>query len=182
VKITAQRIRTTERDDLESELARRLLQLKRYPPSRVRNWDAFVAMVLRHKAANWIRDRQTREVRMVALDESREQDDGAILALEDVLTSPEPDKDLCIDFARLWDGLDPELQTAWTMLGEENGNQSNVARRLGRHRNTIRSWVRKIRQSINAHGLGLSHHTDESAIKPARVFSGRAQEHAKKQR
>jgi RNA polymerase sigma factor (sigma-70 family) len=151
VKAAARRIRTTDRDELESELARHLLRLKRHPPSGIRNWRAFVNKALRNKAVNWIRDQQAREERLVALDKLSEEDSSETLTLEDVLKSPEPDHDLRLAFARAWEELDPQLRSVWELLLEEKGKQVAVARRLGKHRNTVRLLIRRIQQVLQRH-------------------------------
>ena len=152
VKTTAQGIRTTDRDELESELARHLLRLKRHPPSGIQDWKALVKKALRNKAVNWIRDRQAREKRMTTLDESRKEDSGETFVLEDVSCShSEPDHDLRLAFARAWEELDPQLRTVWEMLLEEKGKQVEVARRLGKHRNTVRLLIRRIQQVLKRH-------------------------------
>src|SRR6266566_4132658 len=58
VRMTAARFRTTEREELEADLALHLLRVKRLHRRRVGHWKAYLAAALRNKASNWIRDRQ----------------------------------------------------------------------------------------------------------------------------
>lgn len=153
VKMTARRIRTTERDDLESELAVHLMRLKRNPSPVIQDWKALVKKALRNKAINWIRDRQAAEKRMTTLDASREEVSGETFVLQGVLRSPEPDHHLRIALGRALEELDPELRVLWDLLVQENGNQGKVAKRMGKHRNTVRHWIRSIRQVLKRHGF-----------------------------
>jgi DNA-directed RNA polymerase specialized sigma24 family protein len=153
VQLTARRIRTTERDELESELSRHLLRLRDHHPDGIRDWRAFLATSLRNKAVNWIRDQHAREKRLVALDESRKDDDDETRLFKHVLKSTEPDHDLSIALDGVLRDLDPELRMAWRVLLEENGNQAVVAKRLRKHRNTIRNWIRRIQEILERHGF-----------------------------
>lgn len=149
----ARRARPPEQDELKAELARHLLHLKQQPAPARRVWRAFIEKALRNEARNWVRRRQALAKRTLALHQPIGGDADDPLTLEDVLKSPEADDDLRAEFARVWEKLDPELRTAWQMLAEEKGNQIQVARRLGKHRNTIRAWIRKILQILMAHGF-----------------------------
>jgi DNA-directed RNA polymerase specialized sigma24 family protein len=152
IKATARRIRTTERDELEGTLALHTLSLKRRRLRGIRHWEAFLRKALLNKARNWVRDQQAREKRMVALDQPPEPDSERN-TMADLLGADLPNEDLRIAFAHAWGELDPELRAVWTLLLEESGNQVRVARRLGRHRNTIRAWIRRIQQVLRSHGF-----------------------------
>jgi DNA-directed RNA polymerase specialized sigma24 family protein len=153
VSTTARRIRTTERDELEADLAQHLLRLKRRPPKGIRDWKAFLTTALRNKAANWIRNQQTREERLARLHEPSQGDSERTFTLEDVLISPEPDHDRRLALARVLEELDTELKIMWELLLEEKGNQAKVARRSGKHRNTVRLWALRIKQVLKRHGF-----------------------------
>lgn len=152
----ASRFRTTERDDLEAELARKLLVLKsRFMVAQARDWNAYVTKFLCNKAANWVRDWRARENRKVNLRASPEE------IFHDEKSHPsgptpvwKSEHDLSIAFTAAWNELDPESRGMWEMLLEENGNQVRVARRLGKHRNTVHHWVLKIRLVLERHGFG----------------------------
>lgn len=147
------RFRTSERDDLQAELARKLLALTVEPPSQVRNWRAYVAKFLLNKAANWVRDERARQHRHGPIENAETAGvPSAPLAAEN-WGSPEPDAHLSVAFARLWDELDPALKRLWQVLAEERGNQVRAARRLGKHRNTVRHSIRKIRAIARRHGF-----------------------------
>ena len=147
----ARRFRTTERDELEAELARRFLALKLHRPPGVRDWRRYAAKFLHNKASNWIRDSRAREKRAVALDVTN--DESETFALTDLLQSSELGHDVRFGFAELWKELDPELREFWQLLLCENGNQLRVARKLGKHRNTVRLWIKKIQQALARHGF-----------------------------
>lgn len=155
VRAIAGRFRTSERDELEAELARRLLALKSSKPKGVRSWEHYVAKFLFNKASNWVRDQRLREKKSVDLDSSTQTDDALARTpnLLDVLASAEPDIDLRLALTEVLQELDPELRAFWELLVRENGNQLQVARILGKHRNTIRHWLKRIEQILMRHGL-----------------------------
>jgi DNA-directed RNA polymerase specialized sigma24 family protein len=153
VKKVAQRFRTQERDELESELARRLLDLKMHLPSGVRDWKAYLAKLLYNKAANWVRDQRAHEARSASLQEPRKENFCETFTLEDVLKSPELPHDARLAFARVWQELGPDLRHVWELLLQERGNQVEVARRLSKHRNTVRLWIREIHRALKRHGF-----------------------------
>jgi hypothetical protein len=153
IRLAAGRIRTNHRDELEAELARKLLVLKIQQRSDIRNWKLFLAKFLRNKASNWIRDQRTREAKTSSLDSSTEDNDDAVIGLAEILPSREPEPDRRIAFRLAWGELDPDLRFLCKALLEENGNQVRVARRLGLHRNTIRFRIKKIQQVLKRHGF-----------------------------
>jgi hypothetical protein len=150
VKRVAEAFRTTERDELEAELARRLLELKKSAPADIRNWESCTAKFLYNKAANWIRDYRANDARKADLADFGED---YLTTLEDILPFAEIDMDFEIAFARVWKELHPDLRLLWEVLLEERGNQAKSARRLGKHRNTVRLWVHKIKQILKRHGF-----------------------------
>jgi RNA polymerase sigma factor (sigma-70 family) len=155
VKAAAKAIRTNHRDDLESDLMIHLLRLKRQPPPRIRNWEAFLRTALRNKAKNWIRDQQHLEDPLLSVSRPVDEpgvDEGA--TLEDRLEGPEPDHVSQIAFAQFLEELDPELREAWEVLQWADGNQVKAAQRLGIHRNTLRRKVRQLHERLNRHGFG----------------------------
>ena len=153
IRLAAWRIRTNHRDELAAELARKLLALKIQQRSDIHNWKFFLTKFLRNKASNWIRDQRAREAKAVSLDSSRENDDEAVTSLAETLQSHEPDHDRRIAFRLAWRELDAESRLLWKALLEEHGNQAQVARRLGLHRNTIRYQIKKIQQILRRHGF-----------------------------
>ena len=150
VKRVAEAFRTAERDELEAELARRLLVLKESPPSDIRNWESYAIKFLYNKASNWVRDNRASDARHAAFADGEEK---SLFPHEAFLASSDSDRDLQIAFAGIWEELDPELRFLWEVLLEEGGNQARVARRLGKHRNTVRLWICRIRQLLKRHGF-----------------------------
>ena len=153
VKEAARRIRTTERDQLESELSLHVVLLKRRQLRGIRNWAAFLRKALHNKARNWIRDHQARQQKMVSLDEPPKAGLRDASAWHDIVQAAVPDPDLRIAFRRAWGELGPELRTLWRLLLENKGNQVEVARLMGKHRNTVRLWIRRIQTVLRRHGF-----------------------------
>src|SRR5206468_2936296 len=113
----------------------------------------YLAKFLYNKAANWVRDWRAREKKSAFLAEAGEDRGAEALASGAAFRSREENVDLAIVFTKLWNELDPHLRLLWNMLAEEQGNQTQVARRLGKHRNTVRLWVRRIKQILERHGF-----------------------------
>ena len=154
VRSVATRIRTTERDDLESVLAIHLLQLKARFGKTASDWRAFLGTALRNKASNWIRDRQLAESRHRPLDIGRGEDEPEQpIAHSHAARDPPLEFNAAIRAARA--ELDERLRDFWDTLLELDGNQAKVARRFGIHRNTVRLWIRRIRASLERHGLEM---------------------------
>src|SRR5437016_2358107 len=96
----ARRFSTTERDDLQAELARKLLMLKSLGHAHARDWNAYVTKFLYNKAANWVRDLRARGIRKVHFVESRMWVGGKETSCAGASPlGPERDLDLRIDFA-----------------------------------------------------------------------------------
>ena len=70
-----------------------------------------------------------------------------------ILSSLEGDLDSNIAYSDAWKELRPEHRELLRVLDEEHGNQMAAARRLGKHRNTIRNWLEQIRQIFQRRGL-----------------------------
>jgi RNA polymerase sigma factor (sigma-70 family) len=141
-----------EADELEAELAQTLAHLKIRIPPGIRNWKAYLREALRNKARNWFRNRRRRRRReMPILAAGDESPHGALISEESLATREA--HDLRIALAQLWDKLDPGLRDLWTLLADENGNQTAVARLLGLHRNTVRRRMYRIRAALGRHGF-----------------------------
>jgi len=153
VKKVARAFRTTEREDLEAELARELLSLKTNLPLGIRHWEAYLAKSLYNKADNWIRAWRRKEQKKVPLAETPSAGTEEPYTPQVTLPAALGAGELQIAFAQLWNELDPRLRSLWEMLIEENGNQASVARRLGKHRNTIRLWIGRIKKVLSRHGF-----------------------------
>jgi DNA-directed RNA polymerase specialized sigma24 family protein len=153
IRKVANRFETTEREDLEAELALILFRLKASRPSSIQNWKSYLAKALLNKASNWIRDGRARQSRNVPLLAPGQQEPGAGFITEEGVPGRDVDDDLQLALKLLSDELGPDLLRLWELLIEENGNQVAVARRLGMHRNTVRLWIQKIRQALEQHGF-----------------------------
>jgi RNA polymerase sigma factor (sigma-70 family) len=146
VRKVAATFRTNDPAGLESDLMLRLFQLKHSPPARIVDWKKLLYTALRNKARNWVRDERLRERDVLSLDApiGRQDEDDVPDTLEDRLRSPEVDPVVRAALARLWDELTPDQRALWDALGQADGNQAQAARRLGKHRNTVRSDLRRI--------------------------------------
>ena len=153
IRKVANRFETTERQDLEAELARSLVLLKTGTPAHIRNWKAYIAKALLNRASNWLRDWRCRQSRNVPLLPPGEEESAKGFMAEDALFAREADDDLRLALKLVCDELGPDLLRLWDLLIEENGNQRAVARRLGMHRNTVRLWIGKIRRVLKLHGF-----------------------------
>jgi transposase/DNA-directed RNA polymerase specialized sigma24 family protein len=167
--------RPAEREELEAELSCTLVLLKSQPPERIKNWRAYLAKALHNSARTWVRRNRPR-ANVIPIVASAE-DSVTSAVTEDVLPGHYSDADLRIAFAQLWSELGHDLRRMWTVLSEENGNQSATARRIGKHRNTVRHDVRQIQQALARHGLkagaeAISHNTVTPPHHPRRDFQG----------
>ena len=79
-------------------------------------------------------------------DEDAENDALETLFANLGLKPNETDVDRRIAFAQFWKGLAPELRRMCQVLEEENGKIARAARRLGKHPNTVRLWLRKVQR------------------------------------
>ncbi len=153
IRKVAHRFETTEREDLEAELALILFRLKASRPAAIQNWKSYLAKALLNKASNWIRDVRARQSRTVPMLAPGEEEPGAGFIPEERVPGREVDDDLHLALKLLSNELGPDLLRLWELLIEENGNQLAVARRLGMHRNTVRLWIQRIRQVLEQHGF-----------------------------
>ena len=146
IRKVANRFETTEREDLEAELALILFRLKASRPASIQNWKSYLAKALLNKASNWIRDGRARQNRNVPLLAAGEEELGAGFITEEGVPGLEVDDDLQLALKLLSNELGPDLLRLWELLIEENGNQLAVARRLGMHR-TGRRLIAPVRRS-----------------------------------
>lgn len=127
-------------------MGRKLIELKRLKPAGIRDWRAYVTKFFYNKAANWVRDHRAREKRYVPLPDAETFFAGAGL-------SESSESDFSLAFKEAWLDLPKDLQTLGQILLEEDGNQVAVAKRLRKHRNTVRLWIRKIKQHLGRQGF-----------------------------
>ena len=133
----------SDREELEAELLKRLLQLKVKHKARARDWKAFLARSLYNVANNFVRDRDLRERRIQSLETEDEYHPPA--SLLDLLPAPQEPLDLRIDLYRLREEMSPQLRDLWDLLVEEEGNVSAAARKLGRPRKTVDYWIQNLK-------------------------------------
>jgi DNA-directed RNA polymerase specialized sigma24 family protein len=150
IKVVARRFRTTERDELEAELARQLLVLKTRSVGQVRDWNAYLMKFLYNKAITWVRRSRSARRRNAAFVKSNIAIDG----LPDRFArAARSQMDLAIAFAAVWDELDLKARTFCRLLLEDPSSKARLARELGVHRNTVRAWAARIRRILLKHGF-----------------------------
>ena len=147
----ARAFRTTERDELQAELAGRLLDLKAKRPAGIRDWNAYLTKFLYNKANTWIDKERRRESRFRALEQPASPDED--VPSREPREMRETDPSAALALAQAWAELPPELRRFWEVLLEENGNQVKAAERLRVHRNTARKWRGRILHLLRAHGI-----------------------------
>jgi transposase len=156
---TAMRFERVEPEELEAELRKTIIELKAGPLSHVQHWGKYLTTALHRRAINWKRDRRAVAKRELTLSEpdtetrlffSSKQDD-----LDDQLT-----------MAQFRKRLGAELRAVLEVLEKHNFNQVKAAQELGIHRNTLHSWIRKIKQI--AHEFPLGARSEERIVRKAR--------------
>lgn len=142
-----------DREELAAELRRKLLDLKRNLPPDIRDWQKYLNKFLYNKASNWVRDWRLRAGKHLPLASSESTDDVESLPLESLLASAEESPEEIVAFAEVWDDMDPQLKELWEVLAEEGGSQIKAAERLGKHRNTVKAWIKRIKELLSKHGF-----------------------------
>lgn len=147
----ASAFRTSDREELEAELARKLCELKSRAPSGIRDWKRYLAKFLYNKASNIIQSWRTHQIKEQSYEISDEID--FLSDPLDRLACTALDWDTALNFDCIWQHLDPELRRFWQVLLEEGGNQTSVAKRLNKHRNTVKLWIKNIRMLLENSGI-----------------------------
>ena len=153
VRELARQFRTEDPEGLETELILKLAQLKSKPHTGIRSWKDYLWISLRNHAANFTRSRPPIQKIPINVVESGEEDAGADPVLGVILSSLEGDLDSKIAYSDAWKELRREQRELLRVLDEERWNQVAAAKRLHKHRNTIRNWLEEIRQVLERHGL-----------------------------
>jgi RNA polymerase sigma factor (sigma-70 family) len=162
----ARQAKPRDQEELRDELARHLLLYKIEPKIGVRNWRAYARTFLRNRALNWLRHRRQRET--ASLDESIDVGGEGVFTLADTVAVEHPDHEQRIGLAMAIGQLSPKLQAVWRAYIDAEGNQAEMARRPGVHRNTVSLWVCKIRRVLTAHGLGPNSAAGHTSRRPMR--------------
>ena len=143
VQKVAARFPEMETRELEAELAVALLELKRRQPPGIRDWKAYLTKSLLNRASTLLKKWRAIRNREISI-ELRFKDADAFQPAEPSATLPEPSTNL----AAIRGLLDDESCRLLQLLAECRWNQSCVGRRLGKHRNTIRYRLQKIRRTL----------------------------------
>lgn len=157
---------TSDRDDIEQELAIRLLEkLPKHDPSRA-SLETFITLVINHLAKALLRAQMRKREfsKAISLDEPIPTDPEGDITLLDVTDhenflvqtgmiprSGEQQIVLEIDTATMIDSLPETLRDTCLLLTQET--VSEVAAKLGVHRDTIYKRLAQIRKHFNDKGL-----------------------------
>jgi transposase/DNA-directed RNA polymerase specialized sigma24 family protein len=129
-------------EELEAELAATLVALKRRRPSAIRDWKAYLIAALRHRALTLVEKWRARERRETSMDLVAETSEPPV-----DLEGPDPEQlENRLTLSELRSKLDVESYGLLMLLAASKGNQSSVAELSGKHRNTIRRRLKKIRR------------------------------------
>jgi transposase len=144
IERVAARFPGLDTDELKAELALTLLEIKRRPPSGIRNWKAYLAACLSHRALTLARKWRARARWEVSMPFDYEMAPRASRPTEKN-SSEQRSRRLLIKARRLLDG---ELYQLLKLLAAPHASQSSVARHLGVHRNTIGRRLQRIRRLL----------------------------------
>lgn len=145
-----------DRDDLEGELLKRLLELKTKSKEKARDWRGLLIRSLQNAATDMVRRRNWWRDRAVSLESTISEYSEESLTIADALMAPDENVDLKIELSGVWKELSPEMRDLWSLLVEEGGNGSSLARRIGVSQRTVSFWIAKIREALKKRGLGDS--------------------------
>jgi hypothetical protein len=144
----AWKVERHEPEELQAELARQLLAFK-YTRPMVDDWRNYLPGFLERKFSSWRKARARRQKRLVAFDNWSEEDGFHESRFSAALGEPDPGTTE-IEL-RLWrEHLPAKLRRLWDILSRDRITLAAAARRLHKHPNTVRAWVRKIRQALAA--------------------------------
>jgi hypothetical protein len=142
----ARRVERYEPEELQAELARQLLAFKHTRPA-VADWRGYLPGFLEREFSSWRKSRARRQKRLVALDYWSEEEGFRESRLSAALGEPDPG--ITEIELRLWrEHLPAKLRRLWDILSRDRVSLTTAARRLHKHPNTVRAWVRKIRHAL----------------------------------
>ncbi len=140
-------------EELAAELLKRLVELKAKKFTGIKNWQAFLARSLYNAAKNFIRHEDLLRRHITTFETEDKTDAGVSALLKRNLAVPEEPLDWRVDLHRVWKALTPEMRELATLLFEEEGNTSSVAKKLGRPRKTVEYWIQRLRTFLRNRGL-----------------------------
>jgi len=143
LKKMAARFPQRYREELEAELGATLIELKYRPPPGIRNWKAYLATCLSHRAISLVKKWRLHDQREISSESVPE-------SIEPVSSSEKTSKQREARqlLARARRILNPKSYGLLKLLADNHGNQSRVARLKGVHRNTIGRQLQKIRRRL----------------------------------
>jgi transposase len=142
VEKVAARFPEFDKEELAAELAKSLLALKR--PTGIRDWKAYLIKALFNRASSIAKKWRTLQRRETSIELHPE-------TAQEASRSEEADSrrlESRLKLSKIRRRLDAESYALLKLLADSGENQSRVARLLGKHRNTIRRRLQKIRQAL----------------------------------
>jgi DNA-directed RNA polymerase specialized sigma24 family protein len=136
-------------DELKGHLFAKLAELKRHPPADTRDWKSYCWHSLRNERSNFARWWQRRQ----AHEWSPSQIESVEEPGEEFFGYEASDEDTRLAVRVALQTLPPEIRHCARVYEEEGYSQARTAIRLGKHRNTIRLWLQRIREAFEAQGL-----------------------------
>ncbi len=135
-----------DQEELQAELALTLLQLQRKPPRGILDWKSYLAKSLLNRASKLAkRWRRQREIE-IGSDQSTLHDNFVL----QVVAADQPDPPSADEFQRTRRRLSRRSFAFLRLLDECHGSVSDLARKLGQHRNTVGQRLRRIREYLRS--------------------------------
>ena len=150
VKELVRQTRPEDPDYLETKLLVKLTRLKATTES-VRNWEDFLWISLRNHGLNIVR--RLSKMKTVSIDSRAPVPSAATLIRELAMTETAHDPEKQNAMGAALQDFTPKLRRLWDALKRCKGNQTAAARRMRKHRNTIRNWIKQMRPILERHGL-----------------------------
>lgn len=148
----AWRYNTPDRDELESHLITVVAKTYR-KKAIVDDWAAFLAESLHNAALNWLRSRRRQERLVTPATRSPQPDDERDLGAVELAAAVDVNLDDRLALETVRDALSPLLQRVWDAMLAVNFDQTQAAKRLGLHRNTVGKALRQIGIILKQHGF-----------------------------
>jgi predicted transcriptional regulator/DNA-directed RNA polymerase specialized sigma24 family protein len=138
-------------DDLEVELTAHLVRLLRYKAT-AKNWRGLLITALNRKTDSWLKKRGIRKAREISLDQEIVSAESRT-SWKERLEFPETPLEDQIALARMRQVLPSNLRRVFDALLRTRGNQTEAAKLLGIHRNSMPPLRRQIREELRRLGF-----------------------------
>lgn len=139
-KITSRYTNLPDKDELQAELYKKLLELK-HKKIKVKDWKSFLAKALFNASNDYLRKHNHHIKSHISLDDKDEN--GRSIEI----ISPACNID-GIELKMIIEKLSPELRALWDILMLEGGNITKVAKRLNKPRTTVNYYLDKLKDKF----------------------------------